>query len=55
VRAVTLGPTVGGESVVADRLRPGERVVTDGQVRLTPGAKVQLRDAAPAARAETAS
>jgi multidrug efflux system membrane fusion protein len=55
VRAVTLGPTVGGESVVGDRLRPGERVVTDGQVRLVPGAKVQLREAAPAARAETAS
>ena len=30
------------ESVVSSGLQPGETVVTDGQVRLTPGAKVNF-------------
>jgi multidrug efflux system membrane fusion protein len=31
--------------VVEPGLVPGQRVVVDGQLRLTPGAKVQLKDA----------
>jgi multidrug efflux system membrane fusion protein len=30
-------------TVVTRGLRPGETVVTDGQIRLSPGAKVQIR------------
>ena len=36
-RPVTVGWTEGGETVVADGLKAGEVVVTDGQLRLTPG------------------
>jgi multidrug efflux system membrane fusion protein len=39
-RPVKLGWTEGDESVVAEGLKAGETVVTDGQLRLTPGAKV---------------
>jgi multidrug efflux system membrane fusion protein len=40
VRPVTPGPTVAGRTVVAQGLAAGETVVTDGQLRLTPGATV---------------
>jgi multidrug efflux system membrane fusion protein len=36
---------MGEEMVVEPGLVPGQRVVVDGQLRLTPGAKVQLKDA----------
>ena len=39
-RPVTIAWTEGNESVIATGLKPGETVVTDGQLRLTPGAKV---------------
>jgi multidrug efflux system membrane fusion protein len=41
-RPVTARRTVGNETVVVG-LKPGERVVTDGQLRLVPGAKVQSK------------
>lgn len=34
---------VGGEAVIADGVKPGEKVVTDGQLQLVPGARVQLK------------
>jgi multidrug efflux system membrane fusion protein len=34
---------VGEETVIASGLQPGQRVVTDGQLRLTPGAKVDIK------------
>jgi multidrug efflux system membrane fusion protein len=40
MRPITVARTEGGESVVADGLRAGERVVVDGQLRLTPGAHI---------------
>jgi len=40
MRPVTVGTAIGGETVIAAGVKPGDRVVTDGQVRLTPGAKV---------------
>jgi multidrug efflux system membrane fusion protein len=46
-RPVEVGRTVGGETVVARGLAPGERVVTDGQLRLFPGARVEVRDGEP--------
>lgn len=40
MRSITVARTEGGESVVAGGLRAGERVVVDGQLRLTPGAHI---------------
>ncbi|HUL42584.1 MAG TPA: efflux RND transporter periplasmic adaptor subunit [Burkholderiales bacterium] len=44
-RAVVVARTEGAETVVAKGLKPGELVVTNGQLRLTPGVKVQLQKA----------
>jgi multidrug efflux system membrane fusion protein len=46
-RNVTLGPAVDGWTVIAEGLAAGDRVVTEGQMRLIPGSKV--RAAEPAA------
>ncbi len=48
-RPVVAGRTVNGETVVQKGLQADERVVTDGQLRLYPGAKVEIKtpDAAP--------
>ncbi len=46
-RPVTIARTVESETVVAKGLAPGERVVTDGQLRLYPGAKVELKTSSP--------
>lgn len=45
-RPVTVARTVEGETVVEKGLRPGEKVVTDGQLRLVPGAKVEVKNGA---------
>ena len=47
-RPVTVQRTVDGLAVLADPLEPGTIVVTDGQLRVTPGAKVDVRTAAGA-------
>jgi len=51
-RKLTVGRSLNGETVVTDGLAPGERVVTDGSLRLVPGAKVEIKSgtakAAPA-------
>jgi multidrug efflux system membrane fusion protein len=44
-RPVTVGRRVGGELVVEQGLAGGEQVVTDGQLRLIPGARVEIRPA----------
>ena len=41
-RPVVVGRTVNGETVVQKGLRADEKVVTDGQLRLYPGAKVEI-------------
>jgi membrane fusion protein, multidrug efflux system len=43
-RPVTVGRTLNSETVIEKGLRAGEKVVTDGQLRLVPGAKVQLKE-----------
>ena len=43
-RAVKTGARVDQELVIASGLQPGETVVTEGQLRLAPGSRVQLRD-----------
>ncbi|MGH8694941.1 MAG: efflux RND transporter periplasmic adaptor subunit, partial [Burkholderiales bacterium] len=42
IRTVTVARTEGDTAVIADGLAPGEQVVTRGQLRLTPGAKVRV-------------
>src|SRR5258706_30279 len=41
MRVIKPGPTADTMTVIEDGLKPGEQVVTDGQLRLVPGAKVQ--------------
>ena len=43
MRTVKTGTTIDTMTVVEDGLKPGEQVVTDGQLRIVPGAKVQVR------------
>ncbi|MEJ2671635.1 MAG: efflux RND transporter periplasmic adaptor subunit [Deltaproteobacteria bacterium] len=43
VRPVEVARTVDGDVIVTKGLKPGEQVVTDGQLRLVPGAKVQIK------------
>lgn len=43
LRAVGLGPVHQGHTVIEQGLQPGERVVIDGQVRVIPGSKVEIR------------
>ncbi|KAF0218492.1 MAG: putative multidrug efflux transporter [Geobacteraceae bacterium] len=46
IRPVTVGTALNGETVIEKGVQPGETVVTDGQLRLTPGAKVEFRQGA---------
>jgi multidrug efflux system membrane fusion protein len=43
-RLVTVDRSLDGQSVISKGLAAGERVVTDGQLRLTPGAKVSIKN-----------
>jgi multidrug efflux system membrane fusion protein len=43
LRPVVPGNQYGGETVIEKGLQPGESVVTDGQLRLYPGAKVEIK------------
>jgi multidrug efflux system membrane fusion protein len=43
VRQVTPGDTIGQETIIEKGIQPGETVVTDGQLRLLPGAKVEFK------------
>src|SRR2546423_710620 len=43
IRTVKTGPAIESMTVIEDGLKPGEQVVTDGQLRLVPGAKVQVK------------
>jgi multidrug efflux system membrane fusion protein len=42
MRPVQVDRTTGEESIIASGLKAGERVVTDGQLRLVPGARVEI-------------
>jgi multidrug efflux system membrane fusion protein len=42
-RPVVTGETSGGETTVEKGIQAGERVVTDGQLRLVPGARVEIK------------
>ncbi|MDQ7787299.1 MAG: efflux RND transporter periplasmic adaptor subunit [Thermodesulfovibrionales bacterium] len=43
-RPVIAGRTLDGETVIEKGLQDGEKVVTDGQLRLVPGAKVEIKN-----------
>lgn len=43
LRTVKVSRTVNGESIISEGVKPGDLVVTDGQVRLVPGTKVQIK------------
>jgi multidrug efflux system membrane fusion protein len=45
--------TAGDLAIVSGELQPGERVVTDGQLRLRQGSKVQVKAAADSAARRT--
>lgn len=45
-RPITAGMTVNDETVIEKGLSPGETVVTDGQLQLVPGAKVEIKNGA---------
>jgi multidrug efflux system membrane fusion protein len=48
-RPVTAGRRIGGETVIEKGVAAGEKVVTDGQLRLVSGTRVQVKNAASAA------
>ena len=48
MRPIAVGETVGQEVIISKGLEPGERVVTDGQLRLAPGLAVQIKEHANA-------
>ncbi len=54
-RQVVAGRTINGETVIQKGLQADERVVTDGQVRLYPGARVEVKtpDSANASQKKT--
>jgi membrane fusion protein, multidrug efflux system len=43
MRPVKTGQTIGGDTVIESGLQPGETVVTDGQLRLAPKMKVEVK------------
>ena len=53
MRPVTVARTIGPEAVIASGVHPGETVVTDGQLRLTPGARVAVHQSPAAATGAT--
>jgi membrane fusion protein, multidrug efflux system len=44
MRKVTLGMSVGNYAAIASGISAGEKVVTDGQDKLQPGSKVEVRN-----------
>ena len=43
LRNVTVQRTFADQSIIADGLKPGETVITDGQLRLTNGSRVEIK------------
>ena len=43
MRTVTIARTAGAETVIKAGVKPGETVVTDGQLRLVPGSRVNVK------------
>jgi multidrug efflux system membrane fusion protein len=45
-RPVVVGRTLNDETVVEKGIQPGEKIVTDGQLRLVPGVRVEIKNKA---------
>jgi membrane fusion protein, multidrug efflux system len=43
IRTVKSGTTMDSMTVIEEGLKPGEQVITDGQLRLVPGSKIQIK------------
>lgn len=43
MRPVTTGPSLGGDTVIEHGVQAGEQVVTDGQLGLVPGSRVEVK------------
>src|SRR4051812_25040362 len=43
LRPVTVARTHGDDSIIATGIKPGESIVTDGQLRLVPGSRVSIK------------
>jgi multidrug efflux system membrane fusion protein len=54
-RPVVPGPALGQETIVENGVRPGDRVVTDGQIRLVPGARIAIQGGGPDGAAAAAA
>jgi membrane fusion protein, multidrug efflux system len=54
LRSVQVGRTSGTETIVTSGLNADDTVVTDGQLRLTPGARVSIKNSGGNANAEKA-
>jgi multidrug efflux system membrane fusion protein len=50
-RSVVPGRALANETIVEKGVAAGDRVVTEGQIRLVPGAKVEIKSAAPQEKA----
>ncbi len=54
-RPVVAGPAIADHTVIDQGVRSGEKVVTDGQVRLVPGAKIEIRNSSAAQKTAPAA
>ncbi|MEJ2367912.1 MAG: efflux RND transporter periplasmic adaptor subunit, partial [Acidobacteriota bacterium] len=45
MRSIETGQRLDGETVIRKGVAVGDKVVTDGQLRLFPGAKIEIADA----------
>jgi multidrug efflux system membrane fusion protein len=43
MRTIHMARMAGSEAIISEGLKPGETVVTDGQLRLLPGSHVTIR------------
>lgn len=53
LRKITVRDSREGIAAIAAGLKPGENVITDGLLRLTPGASVKVQDAKPASNTQS--
>ncbi len=47
MRPVIVARTAGSETVLKEGVKPGETVVTDGQLRLVPGSRISIKGETP--------
>jgi multidrug efflux system membrane fusion protein len=48
MRPVVVARTAGSETVLSEGVKPGETIVTDGQLRLVPGSRITIKGGTPA-------